>query len=135
MGEPVGDHKGNNGAIAVGMPSAYMAQWENLTKWYDIKERRNECNCLGRDLEPEKEAEDVGSRGHDSAPGKPAYQRGMQQRERLPGRNGLPAYQRGTPAEGEQRESFVELRRLLGEHGRFGLQNGGEQCESCKQPR
>ena len=31
----------NNGAIAMGMPSAYVAQWENLQGWYDIgKERR-----------------------------------------------------------------------------------------------
>ena len=33
--------KENNGAIAMGMPSAYVAQWENLQGWYDIgKEQR-----------------------------------------------------------------------------------------------
>ena len=31
----------NNGAITMGLPSVYVAQWENLEQWYDIgKERR-----------------------------------------------------------------------------------------------
>ena len=39
MGESIGDHKRNHGAIAVGMPSAYVAQWGNLERWYDIRGR------------------------------------------------------------------------------------------------
>ena len=47
MGKPVGDHKGNNGAIAMGMPSAYVAQWENLLEWYDIGGRRKRAEIVG----------------------------------------------------------------------------------------
>ena len=45
--EPDGDHKGNNGAIAMGMPSAYVAQWENLERWYDIRGRRKRAEIVG----------------------------------------------------------------------------------------
>ena len=47
MGKPVGDHKGNNGAIAMGMPSAYVAQWENLERWYDIGGRQKRAKIVG----------------------------------------------------------------------------------------
>ena len=43
----LGDHKRNNGAIAMGMPSAYVAQWENLERWYDIGGRRKRAEIVG----------------------------------------------------------------------------------------
>ena len=55
MGEMVGDHKGNNGAIAMGMPSVYVAQWENLQGWYDIGGARKQLEIVGtmdKGLEP-----------------------------------------------------------------------------------
>ena len=47
MGKPAGDQKRNNGAIAMGMPSAYVVQWENLQGWYDIGGRRKRAEIVG----------------------------------------------------------------------------------------
>ena len=47
MGKPVGDQKRNSGAIAMGVPSAYVAQWENLQGWYDIRGRQKRTEIVG----------------------------------------------------------------------------------------
>ena len=46
-GKRVGIKKRNNGAIAMGMPSAYVAQWENLQGWYDIGGRQKRAEIVG----------------------------------------------------------------------------------------
>ena len=33
-------------AIAMGMPSAYIAQWENLQGWYDIEGRQKRAEIV-----------------------------------------------------------------------------------------
>ena len=35
------------GTITMGMPSVYVAQWENLEWWYDIGGRRKRAEIVG----------------------------------------------------------------------------------------
>ena len=37
----------NNGAITMGLPSVYVAQWENLEQWYDIGRERKRPEIVG----------------------------------------------------------------------------------------
>ena len=47
MEEPVGDQTETMGTITMGMPSVYVAQWENLERWYDIGGRRKRMEIVG----------------------------------------------------------------------------------------